>query len=264
MDKQRTKKDFVPGIVQSNSSAVSDPIGDVLRAEMIAYWRFEEAGGNRIDATGNGHNGVSTNNPGNASAKVGNGANLDRTLSQKFTVSDHADLRNNGNLYIFGWVKLTALADGESYNGATIIGKTDGDLGLYEYELYYYRAGIPIDHQFAFYITSNEANDGGSVDSASGITADTFYFIEAYYDASTRELGIAINNGAFTTGTLSGLLGPDITSAPVLLGTDPASNFWYASAVFDEFGFMKPASVPLTQEQRDYLYNSGTGRTLYP
>lgn len=252
---------FYNGVQQVPSD--SDPIGDALRAEMIAYWKFEEASGTRVDATGNGHDGTPINAPGRLAGKIGNAIHFDKTLSQKVTVPDNVVLQNTANLYIFGWIKLLSEPDLINQFGYTFIGKIDSGTGVYEYEIFF-SLGDPPNYTMSFYIATQ--SESISADIPNEVSVGTPFFVEVYFNFSTRRCAIAINNGDFVLNDLGfGQLttDPETTTEPVIFGADPSSTFWDADVYLDEFGFLKPDTVPISQEQRDYLWNSGNGRTLY-
>jgi|ERR1019366_4338435 hypothetical protein len=85
-------KTFTVTATNSGGSASSSPV----TSSLSAWWNFEEANGNRIDATGNGNDLVEVNGPiANATGKVGNGADLQKASNQWLQRAEHAPYRQN-------------------------------------------------------------------------------------------------------------------------------------------------------------------------
>lgn len=128
----------------------------------------------------------------------------------------------------------------------------DSQAGEYEYSLHYY-------HPAEKFIFSNYNGD----EAQSGAVADaTWYFVECIYDptlGSFGQIGIALNGGSFIMSNLyEG--GISTFSHALYVGNDDNDNF-IGAGLIDEAGIINDR-LP-TADERAYLYNSGTGRSLY-
>ena len=77
------------------------------------------------------------------------------------------------------------------------------------------------------------------------------------YDSEQNAIKISINGGVFDSYVLG--YPPNQADGNFWIGFP--SEFGFCDVDVDELGFWKRL---LSQDEIDYLYNSGTGRTLYP
>ena len=241
--RNRTRRD------RRKALLVTDPIGDALRADAIAYWKMDETSGTRVDATGNGHNATQTNNPSSVSGKISNAIQFDGDNMQYLSVADHADLRGDQDFTFAGWIRpLDAFGDQLPYGGLITKGSGSNE----EYGLYIsgqkFNASIYADPELTFV----PALTFGI------LSIDTWYFVIVQLTASTKQLAISVNDGQFDTAIAPGTL--PSTTGELLIGQN-TFEVDYAWADVDELGRWNRI---LTSDERAYLYNAGTGRTLYP
>lgn len=228
-----------------------DSIGDGLRTDAITYWTMNEASGARIDATGNGNDLLTTNDQIGEIGKVGNAVSLSGGINQGLEIDDISKLVTFGDSFtIATWVKFSSL-DGYSGQEFIPIFITDSSGNLD-----YYITVRANDKLLAFGITGSDfsypevtANGFGTV------PINEWLFIVAKF-VKGDGLYLSVNNGAFdhVAYTL-----PNVDSVIDMNGYFRAGA--QVSGAMDETGIWRRA---LSQEEVDYLWNDGAGRSLYP
>lgn len=247
--------------MQITNEMISNGLRKSLQSDAVAYWKLDEAtGAMRLDSTGHGNHlseygGLVSGSFG----KVGNAMFPDRSNAHILHVNSNSYLTVTGTS--FSWVLWANLYRKDLQIDA--IGKEDEVIFTDDYIVGY---DSSID-RFHFWFSKNNAtnfpDDYPTVvaDSFGGASIGPWYFIAAWFDVSNMTLYIQINNGAIDSFTTTSP--PDVTSAPVdigAIGEGPSPiNVWTGG--IDEVGFWKRV---LTQEERDYLWNGGSGRTLFP
>lgn len=243
---------------QNTVAILGDPIGDALRSDAVAYWKMEEASGTRIDATGGGNDLAPTNAPGNTTGKVGDALSLAMASSQKVSRASTADLRlGGGDFLITCWLKVNGTINDYEVRGAVCkIGAVQPDylinVARDEDLPYFYAAIGMVDAPFQTFVFSDELAD-----------VTIWHFIAFWFDLSLARIYLQIDNGAtIYTGDLT-LVAENGTS-DFLIGNDNSIGFW--NGAIDEVAIFKPADISTwwSQDKKNYLYNSGDGRTLYP
>lgn len=220
-------------------------IGDVLRADAVAYWKLDEASGTRADSTGRGHDLSDVQGDVSVGAgKVGNSAVFGGVNQQRLRCVADSDLIMSGaDFYIALWAKLNtptyyALAMRFDQFDEEYAVEFSGDLS---------RISLSLGNNG--YVEANTFGD---------VTTGVWYFIEAY-NRTDGIYGIAVNGGVFDTGVeLSAL--PEL-STPFTVGNLERIGGFSVQGAIDEIGVWRRL---LTADERAYLYNGGDGRTLYP
>lgn len=248
MNKHKIKKVFNPSV--AFSSGDDDPIGDALRANAVAYWKLENVSESTVNALHLTNNNACTF----VSGKVNNAvqcAPVEPIADSKYLSRSDSALLRGGDIdfYMALWFRF------ESESSMPIVNKYNSDLFGYDLSLY----SEPYRFTWTF-------GDDGYVEATTfGVPSiNTWYFVEVYHNASSNEVGIAVDNGAFDTASC---LFPVEDNAIFKIGAqgEPLLSLG-ADCKVDELGVYKPNGLTawLTSDKRDYLYNSGAGRTLYP
>lgn len=214
---------------------------------LVSHWKLDEASGDALDAHGS-HNLTDTNTVGSAAGKIGNARDFEDANSEYFVIADHADFSaGSSDFTVTAWVKAESLP-GENKR---ILCKINNAVTLLEYDLFYWGASST---KFAWYI---KGSGDFLVDSVVPSTG-TWYFVVAWYNATTHEQGIQVNNGTASTGTVIG--SPSDTAAPFCIGSVDglATTFW--DGLIDEVNFWRRL---LTDDEKTALYNGGAG-LAYP
>lgn len=223
-----------------------------LLTDLVAYWKLEEASGNRADSLGFS-NLAPTNTPGNAAGKQGNGLSLVAASSQYLSVASNSNLvLGDFDFTVAGWVNLTTVT-GSSKSG---IAKWNTTALSKEFSVGYYNTGVT---KFQFYISGNGVTAASvSAGTPNPAVAGTWYFVLSYHDAASNVIGISVDNATATTAAHT--TGCYVGSSALNLGTiaDPLGE--YGNGVYDEFGIWKRL---LTATEKSALYNGGFG-TTYP
>ncbi|MBI2018940.1 hypothetical protein HYS96_04535 [Candidatus Daviesbacteria bacterium] len=214
-----------------------------LLTSIQAYWKLEEASGNRADSVGSNtltDNATVTQ----ATGKIGNAAQFTSANSEYLSINDNASLSVGSGVSVSmaAWVYLDATG-----TAAKIISKWGPNVGEKDYDLYY--TGTRFEGA-----VRNLADDTGTSRTATTFgapSANTWYFVVFWYDDTADTLNIQVNDGAvdstsYSGGVQDGTYGVQIGS---LRGT---SQFW--NGRIDALGFWKKA---LTAEERTALYNGG-------
>lgn len=219
-----------------------------LLTGLVAYWKLDEASGNRADSVG--ANTLTDNNTvTSTTGKVGSAADFEVDNSESLSISDNAVLSmGNIDFTLAGWVMLdtkTAIR--------AVIAKYTTVGNQREYMVRYESA----TDRFVFRVSADGVNNTAvSADNLGSPSTDAWYFIVAWHDAAADTINIQVNNGAAnSTAHATGVL--DGTSV-FYLGSREGTDFF--DGLIDETGLWKRA---LTAAERAYLYNGGAGRT-YP
>lgn len=207
---------------------------------LIAYWKLDEASGDRADSYGSetlidggSHGRVA--GPGNLpwAVQIANGSSLTK-------VSD-SNLQNTGPFTVVGWFKLTGLSAAKY---PTLIGKSPPTV---EWTL-----GFNGDNMNLNLAVSPDTTNLTWVSSTT-LSNGTWYFFVAGYDGS--QTFFYTNNGTPNTTTYSS-------------GIYSGSNTLYLGWAFDGGTEVDIAGVAfwkraLTSNERSWLYNAGSGQSNY-
>lgn len=166
--------------------------------------------------------------------------------SQNFSIADNASLSwGNRDLYFAGWVKFNAvnvqqcvLAKGTSLAAAA----------SFEYAIWLNSSGI-IKLQFSTGSATTTASWG------TALVANTWYFVEGYYASSIPRMRLSVNRGTDISIAQTG--GPVDGANAFCFGNSTAANYLNGNLYSWAFYTGNPSSTV-----RDFLYNSGNGRTF--
>lgn len=208
-----------------------------------AWWSLDEASGTRNDSHGSNHL-TDNNTVGNTAGKVGNAAQFTKSNSEYLSISDNASLSSSDLDFAFGgWVYFSSLT------GATgVLGKVTSSAANSEYAIDVDGTNLRV---YQYYANGTAAK----VLSYGTVSTSTWYFIVAWHDATSDTLNIQVNNGtplstAYTNGFQN-------STAPFNLG-QAQSSAGFMNGYQDEFFFYRRL---LSSDEREWLYNSGNGRT---
>lgn len=235
--------------IVNNISTPSDPIGDGLRADAIAYWKMDEASGTRADSTGHGYNLSQVNSVGSTTGKINNAIICDNNLDYIRYTGSGLSLGNTNYAFSF-WTKFSVLPELLTW---TIISKGESN-GNGEYY-------IEIEDEGDYMRFSFNGDSGFSVSTSPSLTIslDTWYFVVCEHDFTNSKSRIYVNNQ---------LEGENDTAFPTNVQGNIFSIGFDITGIFDGFIGIVDETLVLgrlsTSDERDYLYNLGDGRTLYP
>ncbi len=208
-----------------------------LTTGITAWWKLEDA----ADAVGS-NTLTNTNTVTFVAAKVNNGANLVGASSQKLACPNTTSINHSaGSFTTAGWYRPSTVS---GFYG--ILAKT-GDNGSSEWALNQSSANLIFQ---TFDVPAR-----ATVQCVSAISASTWHFVLLSFDYATMTQTLRINNG--TAATTVATSGPKAGTGPFSIGAT-TGGLSLPTAVYDEWFYIKRL---LTQDEQDYLYNSGSGRT---
>lgn len=215
-----------------------------LYTNLIAYWKLDEASGNRADSKGS-NTLTDTNTVTSIAGKQSNAAVFTKANSEYLTATDNSSLSvGDIDFYLACWIYPTLDDDTDQYIAAKA-----GASGNRAWQMWI------DDDLFIHFQVFDASNNNSSVTASSfgALTLNTWYFVEAWHDSVGNVIGVAVNT---TSNTSAHTTGVKDDTGPFQLGAANGANFY--QGYIDEFGFWKymPASGA-----RTFLYNSGAGRT---
>lgn len=210
------------------------------------WWQLDEASGNAIDATENGHTLTETHG---TIASTDGGREFVLADEEYFVEADTAGLSFGDEAFTIGcWLSLGSTG---TYMG--ILSKWDD--GLKEYLLYL----DDVTNKLVFYVSYDGTNSSNvSSDNYGGIPLDTKIFVVAWHDPEANKIYIQINNG--TTDEGAHTTGCNNNTSNFVLG----SRTTLTTPIQFYDGIMWSAFVArrtFTADEREWFYNSGTPRT---
>jgi hypothetical protein len=247
--------------MKTSTSATPDPAGttigmsherfnfpSLISGGLVAYYDFEDASGNLLDNVGSNDLTETDGTIASVAGKVGNARDFERADTEYFAAADAAWNSITGNLTITAWInaetasgifqgivsKLTVAGDQVSY----LLGIND--LGEVTFEV---------------------STDGTRTSSAvfeqvnsTPISASTWYFLVGRRREGVN-VGLSVNAGTEVTATLAGGIFDGTAAFEIGAYNVNASNF---DGIIDEVGVWNRV---LTDDEVDWLYNSGSGRS---
>lgn len=221
-----------------------------LREALSAYWKLDEASGTRLDIWREAHL-TDNNTVGQAVGKVNEAADF-VSANNEFLSHLDAHCLSTGDIgfSIAGWVFVDVVGARRGF-----VAKGDWNAGsAQEYQLHY----NPNNDRFEFGVSANGtaqtfvvANNLGSPSVA------TWYFIVGWHNATANTINIQVNNGSVDSAAYAG--GVTNTAGTFVLGAYSDTPNFVHDGLLDEWGLWKKV---LSTQEKDDLYNGGTGQTL--
>lgn len=225
---------------------VAGTAGSTASTGLLAFWRMEEASGNRVDSVSNQAL-VPTGAPGSAAGKTGMAVSFDTGTGKYLAASDTATLSVGANqsFTVACWVRFNGTPSGSR----GLVGKGNASIAYSGCEYLLGTSGTSL--QWYIGSGSNSVNIAASVT----LAAATWYFIVGWYDAGADIQYVQVNNGSVAQIANAG--GSHDSAGPVEVGRQPQ---WSGTAPFDgqidNVMFWKRV---LTPTERSDLWNSGNG-----
>lgn len=218
---------------------------DALYTNMVGYWSLDETSGTRLDSLGVSHL-ADKNTVANNTGVLGNAAQFLRANSERLTIADSATLSvSDIDFYMWGWVYATD-DDGNTH---CIVSK-GGSSGDRAFALQLDWG----DNRFEFTVW-NSSDVSTVVNSSVTVSTNTWYFVEAWHNAASNIIGVAVNG---TDTTAAHTTGVKNDTSQFTIGALGFTN--YLTGRVDEVGFLKNYIPDSTR--RTWLRNSGAGRTF--
>jgi hypothetical protein len=226
---------FLPTV---SAAPLSTPVNPGT-TDLISWWTFDESSGTRYDSHSTNH----LADHGTVAYDTGVRGNSAKFLSSN---AEYLDISSNASLST-GDIDFTIC--GSVYVNSSATAQTlFSRYGNFQRE---YLVDVT-SSGYVRSIMSTDATNTVTITSTSTLTSTTWYFICTWHDAANNLMGLSINNGTPVTGTISTVYGG---TGPLIFGSQGA--YGSLSGRLDEFTFYKRL---LTSDEREWLYNSGTGR----
>ncbi len=219
-----------------------------LLVDLKAYWKFDEASGSLLDATGRGNDMTDNNTVGTTTGKIGGARHFDGANSEYFSKATNADLSPAGDFTLAMWVWF------DSASGNMAIFDKWG-ASVQEYHLFYNHAGYA--SRFTFLLSEDGSNASPFLASSLTYGLSQWHLVVAVWDSVAEEMRLSVDNGtfevqSFTTGRYTG-------AAPLHIGAG-----WNLMAPFHD-GKMDEGGIwhrGLTQTEVAQIWNSGNALGL--
>lgn len=226
--------------------APPDP-GIALRADTKAYWTLNETSGNLLDSK----NGF-TLDSNSAGAVLGATGKIGRAVSIP-TELDYVGVSTAGLAFIAApfaisfWVKFGEFVNGDIRNVFVV-----EDSATNRVNSWFYVDDFGGDGHGIIFGISPTDTDGLIVE------LDRWYFVMGEYDSVGRKLRLTIDNSTVSEVNAPN---PNLRIADRMRIGGPAAGTTGQICTIDEVLMLNRI---FTQAERDYLWNSGAGRALFP
>ncbi len=230
---------------------MSDPIGDALRADVKYYFSFDAlVNGMVLDKSGRGnnlinHGGIITTGLlSNALELNGVDQYLDADSTIDFEIGDN-------DFTLIALFNCDILPTTEGSGQQRLIEKEDinGD----EYYL-----NIAYPGKVSLTIPDGGFNYPTAETAGSTVTAQNWHFIFARHDSTLNRLLIRLDNG--DDGSIDVIPGQVANNSKIFIGSGFATGSWFDG----KLNIIGKWNRLLSEDEMDYLYNSGAGRALFP
>ncbi len=223
-----------------------------LTTNLLSYWKLDESSGNAADSVGS--NTLTNNNStAYATGKINNGADLEASSSNYFSIASSASLRIKGDMSFSFWVKLESLPS--SGNSFWIIDKkseTGEDYSVY---------AVYLKNNAGAYELTYRSTNGSSASLQDDFVSWTPSTATWYHVSVTRTNAGSIIfyvNGSQQGTTQTGYNGTlsDDSDLAFYIGRYKSADGRYFDGIVDEVGVW---NRELTGAEVTSLYNGGTG-----
>ena len=223
--------------------------GNGLLNNLIAYWKLDEASGNRADSHTNGYTLTDDNTVTSAVGVIGNAAAFTATNYERLSIASNANLAAGDVAFtLAAWVNVAARTNGKYRR---IVSKENSAVSARCYALFTDGDGAGAV-RFSVYV-------GGTVKQASiAYPATGWHFFVGWHDAIADTVNLQMDNGSVASTATDGAL-QAASTAPFWIGgmpANPTNEITYWNSSIDEVGFWKRV---LSADDRTALYNAGNG-----
>ena len=243
-------------------------LADGLRADCVAYYKVDETSGTRIDSSPNHFDmpeiadsppTPATSAVGSIAGKIGNAVQIfDNPTSVQCLGSDAISIPVINKLTTVCWVKFNSLTGGnaipsnnQSFDALNLF--TPGFIDVLRCVVAF--ADVNNKLYLCSYLASTPTP-------GSELSPNTWYFCEAIFTLTntTVAVDLYVNNSLYWS--LAPQASTQLQSTPYTIAVAGSPNYLNTSdwIAVDETAIW---TRQLSTAERDYLYNSGNGRTLY-
>lgn len=243
----------------------SDPIGDGLRADAVAYWKLDESGGSRVDSSSNGHTLSEIGTVNGDTGKVGNAALLSRSENNglKCINDDAFQSLGKATIVVALWCKITDITPNNTdhtivwaYNQGNSFASID----------YYLFVNTSNGRKFSLDVYEADGNECAYMEATTQDADGQYYFVVLTIDSDNQRVELFVDgvnevSDYFYTPTIplanrqqAFALGCEVSHLT------PNTSEYQMNGAVDEVGVWHRT---LTADEKTYLYNGGAGRSLY-
>lgn len=220
-----------------------------LADNLVAYWAFDEASGNAIDAHASFDLTETSGTIDSTTGKVGNCRDLEQADSEYFAHADDAAFSRGDTDFTFAfWINIESFTDTNarifSKDGANAF--VDREYGLYPDTFN--------SNKLTWHVSGDGTGEGTKAVWGTAPSTATWYFVVVWHDSVNNQIGISVNAAAAVTSSHSS--GVFNGTAEFRIG-NRGDNTLHYDGLIDEFGLWGRV---LTSDERTELYNSGNGR----
>lgn len=225
---------------------------DSLLTSLVAWWSLDEASGTRADSHSSGFDLTDVNTVGSATGVVSNASSHVRANSERLDSTSTDDFGFADDFTLSCWVKFATSGAGQ-FQGILKRG-TSGSGPANMFRIYEENGTIT-------YVAGDGTTSLTGTYAIPGFTTGTWYHLLFEHDndgASNAQWSLRVNNGspAFAANSMGDP--QNLTSTPFRIGSLETNN--YLDGDVDETAIWTRL---LTSDERDRLYNSGSGMA-YP
>ena len=216
---------------------------------LVSWWKLDEASGNALDSHSTNELVETIGTIASAAGKVNNARDFEDGDTEYFEIASNASLQFADAAFSIGcWYKPESTGGGQY-----IMGKWNQTNNRREYVLVKNASG-----EIRFIISQN-GTDTTTVLSGVTPSAGTWYFIVARHDPASNTIHIKVSASADVSAAHS--TGCNANTSPFRIGAEGSSTpiaGTYTDGLVDEAFLFNDY---LTDDEIDWLYNSGNGRT---
>lgn len=218
------------------------------RTNLNAWWAFDETSGNRADSHGSATL-TDNNTVGYAAGKKGNASAMVSGSAEAFTRNDDAGLDLTGDWSMAGWI-YSDYIDSTTRRVLTKYRASPNTDREFLIQI------SNVDNKIGFYVYKSDGTGVSARATSDTLSASTWYHISVWCDHTNDVIGIAVNAGTPVTTAWTGTVNAGTTT--LMFGNYSGASSGYWDGRHDEWCFYNRV---LTSDERDWLYNGGTGRT---
>lgn len=223
-----------------------------LKTGLVAYWKMDEASGNRSDSVAS-HTMTDNNTVASIAGKISNAGDFTPANSEFLNASDHADFDFTTAFTLQTWINIDNLT-----TDIAIATKWDHNTQ----ESWAFQSDSTNSDEIKMFI-ADALNDGGANNvrtTNANLLVDTWYHIITIYDGSqgvSDRVKFYRNTTQLTT-SVTGTIATSLqnSTADVRLGKFGGTLDRYFDGLIDEVGLWNRV---LTSNEISQLYNSGNG-----
>lgn len=219
-----------------------------LDTNLVAYWKYDESSGNASDSTGNGSTLTNNGSIPYVSGKINNGADLENSGNDYFSVADNSFVSVTGDFSFSFWANF------EGFTGSMSMAKwNDADNSQNSYQFKASQTELRLG-------VRNSSDTQTSVSVAASLSTSTWYYFIVTYNSSSGATKFYQDGSQLGTTQTSATGGPKDTATSLVVGRDAVDGTNYYDGIVDEMGMW---SRELSSSEVTELYNGGNG-LAYP